>query len=298
MTSPSLPISAARCVVFPPGAAHRSSTRSPGLRVDGARDQHRGARLRHQRARARTAASRAGRTAARARAPRARRASAVAATPARASSASTSSTPARSVLTRAALSAASLSALIRARAASGPSCSHHISRDPVRVRVQQRGFLRGRVAEPAEHCAALARGAAQHGVHEAVAAAARRLGEVDRLRHRRVVGDAVHVEELVRAQPQRGDQLGVEVRDGTVRHGLEHMVERAPALHDAVGEPHRERAVAAVERRAAVPRRGTHGRCTRRPRRRGGSPCRRSGGPGWPSGPSAATRAGGVCPRR
>ena len=48
---------------------------------------------------------------------------------------------------------------------------------------------------------ALTRGPAQHRVHEAVSATARRPGEVDRLRHRRVIRDAVHVEQLVRAQP-------------------------------------------------------------------------------------------------
>ena len=56
-------ISAARCVVLPPGAAHRSSTRSPGLRVERVGDEHRRPRLGHEGARPPRAASRGRRTA-------------------------------------------------------------------------------------------------------------------------------------------------------------------------------------------------------------------------------------------
>ena len=93
-------ISAARCVVLPPGAAHRSSTRSPGRGPSARRDEHRGARLGHDARPPRTArepaASNGG--------PEhdgpsgsARRVG-----PARPSSAATSSASATSVLTRAA----------------------------------------------------------------------------------------------------------------------------------------------------------------------------------------------------
>ena len=63
-------ISAARWVVLPPGAAHRSSTRSPGAAPSSARDGHRGARLRHEQALAATRARRTRRTARRARSAR------------------------------------------------------------------------------------------------------------------------------------------------------------------------------------------------------------------------------------
>ena len=49
-TRPRSSISAARWVVLPPGAAHRSSTRSPGCGSSSARDHHRRARLRHEQA--------------------------------------------------------------------------------------------------------------------------------------------------------------------------------------------------------------------------------------------------------
>ena len=156
--------------------------------------------------------------------------------------------------------------------------------DPVGVGVQQRGRGRRRVAEARERRLALARRAAEHGVHEPVAAASRGLGEIHRLGDGRVICHAVHVEELVRTEPQRCDHLGVEVAHGAVRQPLEHVVQRAAALHDSVRQPHRERAVAAVE---LVPlglgAKGVVG-VRAAARTRGGSPCTRSGGPASPSG--------------
>ena len=66
---PRCAISAARWVVLPPGAAHRSSTRSPGCGRERARDGHRGARLRHQQARLPLGRARTRRTARRGSAP-------------------------------------------------------------------------------------------------------------------------------------------------------------------------------------------------------------------------------------
>jgi hypothetical protein len=84
---------------------------------------------------------------------------------------------------------------------------------------------------------ALARGAAQHGVDEAMAAAAvaLRLGQLDALRHGRVVGDAVEEEQLVEAEAQRRGDGRVELADGPGERG-DVVIERAEALDGAVRE--------------------------------------------------------------
>ena len=108
-------------------------------------------------------------------------------------------------------SAGSLSAAISARARrrgrARPTTARRstrgasgAARPPAGVSVGQRVDQRAR----------LARGAAQHGVDEAGAAARVRLGELDRLADRGVGGDAVEVGELEDAEPQRGEHGGLE----------------------------------------------------------------------------------------
>ena len=96
-------------------------------------------------------------------------------------------------------------------------------------------------------------------------ARARRVSFDGRVRRHRV-----HEAELVGAEPQRGAHGRVELAHGPPAERLDRVVERAHALHRAVRELHRERAVARVER--PPPRRGTPGRRTRPPRRRAGRP--------------------------
>ena len=84
--------------------------------------------------------------------------------------------------------------------------------DPARLGVVDRGVGGRRVAGQLR---ALAGRAAQHRVHEAMAAAALALGlgELDALGHRGVVGHAVEEQQLVEPEPQRGGDGGVELVD-------------------------------------------------------------------------------------
>ena len=244
-TRPVSPIRAARCVVLPPGAAHRSSTASPGLGGDHACDGGRGARLRHQQPflpqrrveRVERARRGPGTRGVRRRSSRA---------PAAAREVSRALT--RSALARTAVSAGSLPAAIRARAASGAQGGEPELGDPDGIRVPQ-GRLGGRpVGQCGDHRRRLAGGAAQHGVDEARPAGRLRLGELDRLADGRVGGHAVEERELQHPEPQRGQHGGLEPRHRPPGQRLDHMVERGAALHGAVRQAHRERAVARVER--------------------------------------------------
>ena len=89
-------------------------------------------------------------------------------------------------------------------------------RDPLRVREAQRGGLGRVVGQRADQPLGLARGAAQDGVDEAGAAARVGLGELDGLRHRRVVGHAVEVDELEDPEAQGGQDGGLEALDRPV----------------------------------------------------------------------------------
>ena len=149
---------------------------------------------------------------------------------------------------RTALSGGSLSRCISARASSGPSWSHHIraiqsgcewaSAAPSGVRVVERGDS-GAASRAARRMTAFAKPVAR-GEH--------RLGELDRLLDGRVGGHAVQEEELEDAEPQRVAQRRrrscARARD---ERRVERVVERAQALHRAVGELLRERALAGVE---------------------------------------------------
>ena len=209
-TSPSSPISAARWVVFAPGAAHRSSTRSPGCgstaratsidprdwgisaprsnSAEPCRSYGSSSTMPSGRSRRRVAVD-----ALRAPAPAARR---------RGSRAACS--------TRAALSAGSLSVAIRAAPRRAPSCSHQACATHSGCEWRSAASAGVDSPSPASDRAPLPRRPPQHRVHEPVAAAPRRLGEVDGLRDRRVVCDAVHEQELVGAEPQRRQHGGVE----------------------------------------------------------------------------------------
>ena len=185
---------------MPPGRGAQVEHALARLRVDDARDAAGGARLRRERARG-VARVREGVEAA-------RRDDRVALAVARASPRSKSTT---SVLTRSASSAGSLSAASSARASSAPSQSHHSSTSHSRVRVADRGAL-GRVV--GGQLDALALHPAQHGVDEPVAGA--RLGQLDRLADRGVVGDPVEEQQLVEPELQRGAHGRVELAVGVL----------------------------------------------------------------------------------
>ena len=73
--------------------------------------------------------------------------------------------------------------------------------------------------------------------------------ELDRLVRGRACRDAVEVGELVGAEPKRRPDGRVELAHRPPAQRLDRVVERPDALHSAVGDPLRERAVAAVEPR-------------------------------------------------
>ena len=82
--------------------------------------------------------------------------------------------------------------------------------DPLRVGVLDGRPLGRLVARAVQQLGALARGAAQHRVDEAVPAACARLGELDRIRDDRVVGGAAQIQQLIQAESQRCQQRRIE----------------------------------------------------------------------------------------
>ena len=113
--------------------------------------------------------------------------------------------------------------------------------------MRDRGALGRLVVEFSEQLGALARGAAQDGVHETVAAAPVALGELHGVGDHGAVGRAVQVEQLVEPQPQRGQQRRVELCGRPLGEPLDQVVERAAPLHGPVEEAHREGTVAGVQ---------------------------------------------------
>ena len=151
-----------------------------------------------------------------------------------------SASPSTSVLTRSASSAGSLSACEQGdRPLAAEPVPPHLD-DPLRVGVADRRAGRVLVARQLD---ALALDAAQDGVDHPVPGA--RLGELDGLRDRRVVGDAVHEQQLLEPDVERRADAVVE--PAALGEALEDPVVRAAALHGAEREPLGERPVARVE---------------------------------------------------
>ena len=209
-TRPSSRISAARCVVLPPGAAHRSSTRSPGCGSSARGDRHRGARLRHEQALLPQRRAEGVERRRRARGPRAagrRRARARAG--------------ARAAARRRSAACWRAGPPRRAR------CRRPSARAPRPARARRTTARRSSAgasgaAPPRRAC----RRAAPRRAPRASRAARRRtaltspaprgdesLGELDRLADRRVRGHAVEEGELEHAEPQRGEHRGLESLD-------------------------------------------------------------------------------------
>ncbi len=242
-SSPRPSISAARWVVLPPGAAQRSSTRSPGrgassrATVIAARDWG------MKRPACQSGESKASNGASSTR-PSGRPSAGWVGTGSSAASAAASP---RSVLTRSADSAGSLSAAISARASSGAERGEPQRGDPLGVRVAQRRLRGRRLGQRGDRRGGLARAAPQHGVDEPRARGRVRLDERDGLADRRVRGHAVEVGELVEPEPERGEHDRLEPVGRAPGERLDQVVERRAALDRAVGQPHGQRALARVE---------------------------------------------------
>jgi len=121
------------------------------------------------------------------------------------------------------------------------------SRDPLRMGMLDRRLLRCLIAQLTQQCGALPRAATEHRVDQAMTAARTSLGQLDPIRHDRVVGRAVQVQQLVQPQPQRRQQPRIQPLRRAVGETLDQVVERALALHSPVEQAHRQRPVARVE---------------------------------------------------
>ena len=198
---------------MPPGAAHRSSTRSPGCGRQRAGDQHRRARLRQKRAGApQRGAVHVERPLEHERLGQ-HRGSACVGAPA-SSPRQRRGASATSVFARSATSPGSLSQAISARASSAPSSSPPQARDPLRVRVRDGGLLGRGVARAPLSSAADPSRAARRSTALTSPWPARghwRLGELDGVGDDRVVGRAVQVQQLVQPEPQRRQQRRVQL---------------------------------------------------------------------------------------
>ena len=137
----------------------------------------------------------------------------------------------------------------RARRPSAPNSSHHISRQPFRAEwataarsgVESSPSRRGQLR-------ALADRSAQDGVDQAGGVGgAGPLDQLDRLVDRGVVGRGVGEEQLVEAEPQRGQHRRVEQSRRALGEPFDRDVAGAAALHGAVGEALGLGALAAVE---------------------------------------------------
>ena len=92
------------------------------------------------------------------------------------------------------------------------------------------------------------RGSAQHGVDEpGRATPGHGLGQVDALGHRRAVGNAVEIEDLVEAEPRRRHHRRVEPLHRPLGQPGKQVVERGLALDGPVRQTGGQRAVAGVE---------------------------------------------------
>ena len=226
--SPSPPISAARWVVLPPGAAHRSSTRSPGCGSTTRATSIDAARLRQDRAAARTARSRRRRTGPRGRAPRAARGRAVARQLPPASVDRDERVDAQRALGRLVVGGQQ-----RARLVGAEPVPPQLD-DPQRVRVAR--SRRPPASSSLGQLDALALARAQDRVDEPAAGRSAWPARPTRRppRGRRPRGTAAG---RARAAARRARAA----RAGRARRCGDHPVERVAALDGAVGEAHRER---------------------------------------------------------
>ena len=234
------------CVVFAPGAAHMSSTRSPGWGSSSARDHHRRARLRHDRSLLEQLRAVRVELAVQHEALRY-----VVGGPALDPLAGQllrdlaggheQLVRADGVLGRSVVALEEGDSLLRSERV--PPHAH----DPLRVRVANRGLGRAVVGELRDQVVRLARGPPHDGVHEPVPAAPVLLRQLHGLADRRVIRHAVEQRHLVDAEPERVQERQVDRAHGARRERHDHVVERAPVLDRAVREPLRECAVARVE---------------------------------------------------
>jgi len=96
----------------------------------------------------------------------------------------------------------------------------------------------------ADDRAPLSRGAPQDRVDEPGAAAAAVLGELDALVDGRVLRHAVEQQQLEKPEPHGGDYGRIEGLRRPCGQACGDVVERRAPLDGAVGEPHRQRALA------------------------------------------------------
>ena len=210
------------------------------------RDRHRRARLRHEAALAPTAARRTRRTAPSSTSPSGRpgagwRADRQRAPPARRGRRAACSRAARPRPAR-------CPAAISARAASGPERVPPQRRDPLGVRVAQRRLAPAWLRRAPPRAAAASRAPRRSTALTSLAPPGdSRLASSTDSPTAAWAGHAIQVGELVEAEPQRGPHQRLELRHRAPGERLDQVVERRPALHRAVGQARRQRALARVQ---------------------------------------------------
>ena len=163
------------------------------------------------------------------------------------------------MLTRKAVSAGSFIAAISSRASASPSSSHHSSASHTGYEWAIAAPAGVESSSAAEQLIALGGGAAQDRVDEAARGsrppgtarpAHPLLGELDRLVDRGVIG-RLGEQQLVEAEPQRGERGSVDSAAAAPGERGDDVVGGRAPLDRSVGEPPRLRQLAAVERGAA-----------------------------------------------
>jgi hypothetical protein len=144
-----------------------------------------------------------------------------------------------------------LSAAISARAASGPSAFHQSAAIHVGCEWRSAASVGGTVAERCDEPRGLTGAAPQHRVDELRAPGRLVLDQLHRFPDRGMGRHAIGVDELVQADAQRCPDDRLELLDRPARQSLDQVVERRPPLDGAVGQTHRESALARIQAETA-----------------------------------------------
>ena len=95
---------------------------------------------------------------------------------------------------------------------------------------------------------AIPRNASKHGVRESASAPPpSRLGEIDRLGHRRVLGHTAHIKNLVQADPKRVPHAGLHTFETPLHPPIEQIIEPASKPLNAEHQLSAPRAITGVE---------------------------------------------------
>ena len=162
-------------------------------------------------------------------------------------------------------SAGSLSAAIRAFAVAAPNVDHHSWAIHSGCECFSAACLGVASGSLATISSPFARGAPEHRVDQARTLRSVALGQLDRLPHRRVRGDAVEEGQLEDPEAQGGQQRRIQFRRRSAGKTFDDVIERGHALDGAVAELGGQREIGGSRRkRLASPcrARSAHASCS------------------------------------